>query len=782
MKKRLLFVTTALNRGGAEVSLVNLLNSLDTAKFDIDLLITNQVESGAISLISKISSSIRVCNVVKEESKLSFFKKSIIQKRFRADKINEHSYSALNFIKNKIYDYAFSYGEWFSPAFVAEMVNAKIKATWIHNDLSKAEYFDANSFFHYHLFFDYYIFVSERSLKESINAYPFLENKSYIIHNMINDDEVIEASNEALTDFDFKAKPVVVTVANIRVQKNHLKAIDAFIELRNRGIDFKWINIGSLVDTGLVDKIRDRILKNDIQDDFILLGPRENPYKYMKHAYAIAVLSDYESWSLVITEAKVLNKIIISTKTSGAIEQIEQKKTGILTNFEVEDIVLQMETLFRDTKLQQRIINNLKGFTTKNTTIIELEQLLARKSINNEDNSNKVLVVMDNINYNGGGHLAAKRLIKELVSKGNKVTIFSDSRPNYTVLNDLKDINFITFEQVKYNNMFNEKLLSVVTSHEYNRMDKLIKLKMTYKSKLKSSSISFSEFVMPAITKKFEEFSMVCVTSEGSSFRSLISRSKCKKKIQWIHTDYSRWSSFNDYTREATKDDEKIYKGFDKIIFVSENSRLGFVKKYPELDIKTKVIKNIMPEQQIRMLANQCPNNKHINIVTVGRLESEKAYDRIFRVSKRLASDGYNFIWRIIGDGSQNDYLVDLINKMNINDYVKILGGRQNPFPLVKEADIFALLSYYEGLPNTIYESLILGIPVVATNVGGISEQLEHGNTGWLLENNEEKIYEGLKYLFENEDVIFKIKENLKNYRYDNESICQTVNELFTLD
>ena len=98
------------------------------------------------------------------------------------------------------------------------------------------------------------------------------------------------------------------------------------------------------------------------------------------------------------------------------------------------------------------------------------------------------------------------------------------------------------------------------------------------------------------------------------------------------------------------------------------------------------------------------------------------------------------------------------------------------------KADVFALLSEYEGLPNTIYEALILGIPVLATNVGGIPNQIDIGETGWLVENNEEDIYNGIKHLLENYDEINIIRSKLKNYNYDNRKIMDKNAEIFSLN
>ena len=97
----------------------------------------------------------------------------------------------------------------------------------------------------------------------------------------------------------------------------------------------------------------------------------------MSKADAVAVLSDYESWSMVITEAKLLGIPVIATKTSGALEQIEDKVDGILTEFNAEDIAENIKNFFCDKELQRTIKSNLQGFTTRAQTMQEFEILVS---------------------------------------------------------------------------------------------------------------------------------------------------------------------------------------------------------------------------------------------------------------------------------------------------------------------------------------------------------------------------------------------------------------------
>lgn len=782
MKKKLLFVTTSLEKGGAEVALVNLLKKLDKDKYEIDLLLLNHNFESKTSIIAEIPSWVNLCktNPHKKEFKkevISFFQ----QIKYKRDDINKFTYIALNFVEDKVYDVAFSYGEWFIPEFVAKYVVSKKKAVWIHNDLSEDEYFDKDAFFFFDSLIDNYIFVSNNSLLNSIKAFPFLKGKACVIHNLVNDDLILKMAEEKIEDFPVNY-PVVLTVANVRKEKNHLRQVEVFKNLKDKGLMFKWINIGKIADEMLYEEIKRKIIEYKIEDDFIFLGPKSNPYPYIKKCDVFAILSDYESWSLVITEAKILCKPIISTETSGGVEQITDGINGVLVDFNIDSIVEKMEFMLTNSDFRQQMSEKLKGFSSQTTAIQEFEDFIVKitkSDINNfEKNKKKTLFIFDSVNYIGGANAAMFQVVKYLKSQNENIEIFSNDIPNCRVLNMLPNIKFKSWGDVKEDKIFNTKIYRIIASKNFSWEDKLLKIKMSLTSKLKSSYYSFDKYVKPYLSNFFNDYNTVCIISEASSFRELVANTQKPQKIQWIHTDYELWRNFNSWTLEITKNDGELYKKFNNIIFVSESSRNGFIKRYPHLENKTRVIYNLIQVENIREKAENYTIRRPY-IITVGRLEREKAFDRIIKVARKLIDDDIYFTWFIIGEGSEYYKIKQMIEDNELGNYIFLLGKKENPFPIVKKADIFALLSYYEGSPNTIIEALTLGIPVIATEVGGIPEHIIHGVTGWLVKNNENSVYEGLKELIQNHQLREKIAENLKCYFYDNNKIKNNIKLLF---
>ena len=175
-KKRLLFAISQFYKGGAEISLLNLLRKLDQNDYEIDLLIMNQCPAeGAVSLIPELPEHIRVFDAYRKEQHSSFGGR--LQRRFFFTERDRSRYpaSALRFARCRRYDWAFHVGEWWLPEFVAEEIMADHKAVWIHTDIAAADSFAPDAFFASDNAFERYIFASQRSLESAAEAFPFLQ-------------------------------------------------------------------------------------------------------------------------------------------------------------------------------------------------------------------------------------------------------------------------------------------------------------------------------------------------------------------------------------------------------------------------------------------------------------------------------------------------------------------------------------------------------------------------------------------------------------------------------
>ncbi|EOU1921633.1 glycosyltransferase, partial [Clostridium perfringens] len=144
----------------------------------------------------------------------------------------------------------------------------------------------------------------------------------------------------------------------------------------------------------------------------------------------------------------------------------------------------------------------------------------------------------------------------------------------------------------------------------------------------------------------------------------------------------------------------------------------------------------------------------------VGRLVEQKGYERAINIFYRLKQDGYYFKWSIIGEGILRDKLEKKIKLLGLEKDIKLLGIKENPYPYIKQCDLFFLPSLYEGFPTVTIEAKILEKPVLATEVSGIREQIINNKTGLIIKNDDKEIYIALKEILSNKEIIKNIVSN----------------------
>ena len=378
MKKKILFVITQFYKGGAETSLLNLFHCLDSQKYKVDFLVLNQIEyQDATSLMGEVPEWIHVFDAVKNRGngvKLEQLAGKIYRRLFHTE---TYVKSAVDFVKNRKYDVAISFGEWLSPAFLVKKVNAVKKYVWIHIDLDKADFVNKEELVKYDSRITGYIFASEKSRQSSIHRCPQMTEKSIVVHNILNRQNILSRSAEDVT-LPQANDSFLLSVGNLRVEKNYPRQIEVMRILKEKKIPIKWICVGSTVDKNVYGEVSELLEKYQLKDDFILCGADDNPYKYMKRAKAVMVLSDHESWSLVISEAKLLGVPVIATNTSGAQEQIVNGETGIITSFQAEEIADEIEEFLKNLDLQDKIRKNLLTDEAMKLGMQEFEELLRK--------------------------------------------------------------------------------------------------------------------------------------------------------------------------------------------------------------------------------------------------------------------------------------------------------------------------------------------------------------------------------------------------------------------
>lgn len=254
--------------------------------------------------------------------------------------------------------------------------------------------------------------------------------------------------------------------------------------------------------------------------------------------------------------------------------------------------------------------------------------------------------------------------------------------------------------------------------------------------------------------------------------------------LAWIHTDFTIIKGY----RSNFKSDEKVYDAYrkmDTVVCVSESARKGFIKAVGDTG-NTKTIYNMLPVSKIMSLAEEEIAYRYpktgLDLVLVGRLkDSPKGQRRLISAVSRLRKEGYSLSLTLVGDGSDRSAIEAHIIKHRAQEYIFLVGAQQNPFPYIAGADMLVCSSYYEGFNLTVAEALILGTPVISTRCTGPCEILDGGRYGMLVENSESGLYEGLKKLSEDPQLLgtYRSKTKQRSDFFNEDRILNEILQLF---
>ena len=226
---------------------------------------------------------------------------------------------------------------------------------------------------------------------------------------------------------------------------------------------------------------------------------------------------------------------------------------------------------------------------------------------------------------------------------------------------------------------------------------------------------------------------------------------KSSKKIVWIHNDLS---NIPEYTEERLR---KFF-GFDKILVISNKINDLFLCLANTEVEKQKIVRIYNPidvEEILNLAKIPCDLKKKEGIktfVSIGTVFPQKGFDRLLRAHKRLIDEGFlHNVW-IVGDGYDFPNIEKLFHELKVEETAKLVGFKENPYPYFTQADYYILSSRYEGYPTVLFEAMVLAKPIIATDVSGVREILNNGDLGYIIPNEDEEIYNSMKFFLENND------------------------------
>ena len=364
-KLKILFCIESLNCGGAEKSLLNLLDILGDEKYDIHL-IMHQLSG---DLFHHLPRHIKVHKFGGDISFLNrclywLLKKTNYQSLHSAQIFWRLTCKAIPTYNDK-YDIAIGWGQGFATYFTADKVLANKKFSWVNVDYEKAGY-KANYDKKLYEKFDQIVAVSDFVNYQITNIF---NNKVSTVYDVINAPLITKMSNDIQIALP-NSHNNIVTVARLAKAKGFNLVIEAAQILKTESIDFHWTIVGEGPER---ENIKHWISKSRLEKYITLVGFKENPYPYIKAADIYCQPSLFEGLGLTVVEAAIMCKPIVVTNFPTASEILTHKKTGLICDFKAKDIANNIKLLIENPTLKSDLIHELKSKNYSNVATV-LEQ------------------------------------------------------------------------------------------------------------------------------------------------------------------------------------------------------------------------------------------------------------------------------------------------------------------------------------------------------------------------------------------------------------------------
>jgi glycosyltransferase involved in cell wall biosynthesis len=392
MKRKILFMLINMNVGGTEKALLNMISEIPREEYDITVLMLEEYGGFLNSIPSHVQ--IKYLNdyknikyILNEPPHLIAYYLLRKGKIIKAINITlMHLFSKITkersiFYKYVLKDYqniktefdvavAYAGPMDLISYFVINKIKAKRKIQWIHFDITKIGF---NKHFAAKIYnkFDNVFVVSNEGKNKLINLLPKLKEKTETFLNLISPSSIAEMASEGIGFEDNFSGIRILTVGRLTKEKGQDLTISVLAKLKNEGYNVKWYCIG---EGGARKEFENLVKEYGVKDNFIFLGAKSNPYPFMKHCDLYVQPSRHEGYCITLAEAKCFNKAIISTNFTGASEQIIHNLTGLVVNFDEQEMYNGIKQLLDDGKFKRKLEENLQERVINTTT--EIEKLL----------------------------------------------------------------------------------------------------------------------------------------------------------------------------------------------------------------------------------------------------------------------------------------------------------------------------------------------------------------------------------------------------------------------
>lgn len=253
------------------------------------------------------------------------------------------------------------------------------------------------------------------------------------------------------------------------------------------------------------------------------------------------------------------------------------------------------------------------------------------------------------------------------------------------------------------------------------------------------------------VPEQNDNYDLAVAFIEGASAYYLAKKVRAAHKAAFIHIDYNMAG----YTPMM---DQNCYDCADRIFAVSKEAGQKFIDAYPKYSDKVMLFRNILDKDEIARKAEMgcgfTDGFEGIRLLTVGRLVYQKGYDIAIEALAQLIKCNYNVRWYVLGEGPQRKFLEHLIKKYKVSESFVLLGATDNPYPYIKQADIYVQATRFEGKSCAVEEAQILNKPIVASDCTGNREQIIPDYDGILFPLGTENLVNTLKRVLNNPNIL----------------------------
>lgn len=383
-KASIFIVIHYLEIGGAEISLIGLLQALDYSKYDVDLFVYShrgelmQFIPKKVNLLPEIPEYAQIERPMKDALKDGYWRivlrRLIAKRRFARYKKSKHPVdngAVFGYVFDSVtpvlpsldylgeYDLAISF---LTPHnIVADKVKAKKKAAWIHTDYSKIDV-DAELELPVWSKFDHVVSISDQVTENFLSVFPSLKDKIVRIDNILSPKFVRERAEHIPPEVVRKEMPKedgvtnLLSVGRFCYAKNYDNVPDICRRIIESGVNVRWYLIGYGGDEPL---IRSKITEAGMENHVIILGKKSNPYPYIKACDIYVQPSRYEGNSVTVREAQILCKPVVVTDYSTARNQVKDGVDGVIVPMDNAQCAVGIAGLVADHSRSVKIVDFL---------------------------------------------------------------------------------------------------------------------------------------------------------------------------------------------------------------------------------------------------------------------------------------------------------------------------------------------------------------------------------------------------------------------------------------